>query len=1299
MIRSCTARSPRWASGLLVALGVVTGCGAVLVGLSCTAGNQAPIPTFGPIVSGNVPPTLTITDPKEDVSVERGGQFSLTWTDADRDSNARIAFDLVDSSVPSRVVPLVDGLVENDLDDALQPTPETFAATTSAVPPGRYHLRGTIRDDVNAPVQVFATLRGSETARVIVTVTEEGFQPVSQPPTVVVIAPAFNLSITQDDELVITVQPTPEPPPDPTDPDAPPGTPYDADSDATLYILLDLDDDPTNDDPENPDPDQIIVLSRQTVDEGATAAITITEEVDLSEIPLRADGKPYFVRATIDDGHNQPFHAYANGTIHVGQSVSGTVDLANVGGTLLGATFQGFNPGSNLGWRTISARDFDADGVEDMVLVARFGNPRNFGNIGEAYLIYGLSQLRFGGRINVNSTSTDVSGVIFEGTPPRFADTGFEFFFGEARSEGITDAAVVSDLTQDGRPDLLFGLAHVDGIFQGRDDDPGDDPPEAGETLDVELIIRQGHTELTEGDEDPVVGTYSGFEDTHIDSANPDSNFGAEDGLEWDDGGAGDRKWTLIRIRDLLPELPDTAANITDLSAELAVRVANTGDNGTVHECFTQFSESSVTFNNFATAGGEPQEGEPGDPDADYDEEELGDLTGTQVGEATVDITDLVQKLIDGELTDVNNEILVIVVPEEGGENNTRVRSSEFNQVPDDRPTLTITYSRALSGSAFGCYPDPFVNNWATEDEEDAYFEALGFVTLVDSENRDNAGVVNPNRLESTVVSLELAGQEGLTLLFDGLVSQYAQADEVGRISGARFTAGWYDWVDHLSLNQPPLEDLFGMHVDSVPDINNDQLDEILISAPTNERDVLDLEQGGYFPFSTHLASRPFTGSIIVLPGSDYGGTEAGPDGSWRDKNENEDGNASIPFQDNFRWDPQASCDQQNPDPRLGTFIPYESFEIFAESVDDWLGQARYAGDVNLDGVSDILCGAPLNDAVGENAGAAYVVYGRTPIGDFDLGLADDTRQRPPMIRIRGATDGDRIGYQQERLDDVNGDRIADIVVSSPAADFGGVLAGACAADFDGDGDVDSDDLAPASFSACLGQEVFIDDACKAFDYDNDRRITEDDQAVLECLIENGDDCCPVDNGFVGVIFGGITLDGDRSIDQVATSDLPGAVFYGASPGDRAGASVSSAGDFNQDGFGDLLLAAPGEVRRDAAGEERVGAVYLVFGGPHLTNRRFDLSLAGTDELPGIVFLSPYVAGRPDEAPPDHVGAIGDINDDGFSDIAIGNTTADFVDENLPQEPGGPGTDPSTGRRPDAGEVYIIYGNNFGGNR
>ncbi|HEY3243960.1 MAG TPA: integrin alpha, partial [Phycisphaerae bacterium] len=602
---------------------------------------------------------------------------------------------------------------------------------------------------------------------------------------------------------------------------------------------------------------------------------------------------------------------------------------------------------------------------------------------------------------------------------------------------------------------------------------------------------------------------------------------------------------------------------------------------------------------------------------------------------------------------------------------------------------LIITYDRVLPGGGLGCYPDLLSNNLATAVPPgepltipaDSVYEAQGFATIIHSNNRDNSGVINPLRLADTVVWLELVGQQPIVLPpASAFITQLAGVMGGTHIEGARFQSGWYDNVDASQLNQPPMNDLFGWNVASIGDITNDQLDEIIVSAPRNERDLQDTIMS-FGAAATHVVSRGFTGSIVILAGHNYDVP------LWQDTDGD---NAQVPILQ------LGSCQQPLARNVTGTpATPADSFQIFAENVDDFLALGQTAGDFQLDGVPDILCTAKFNGYSGlTHSGAAYVIYERSPIGDVHLNLADNPASRPPMLRIRGEKDGDQIGFSASTGQDVNGDRIPDVFISSPAADFGPVPRPNCAAGVD---------LNMANFQACrdsFGSEVFDDDPCKQYDFNNDRMIDDDDLAVLNCLMgPNPSMCCPVDNGFVGVVFGGRFVDGDRTISQIGTTDLPGIKFYGAHALDRAGYSVSSAGDFNRDGFGDLLIAVPGEKRMDTNLRTRVGTAYLIFGGTHLTQGTYSLAQVGTADLPGIVFISPFVENRPNEAPIDSVGLLGDINNDGFDDIGLGITRADFIDQAFPQDPNVPGTNPNIGRRPDDGNIYIVYGNNIGTNR
>jgi hypothetical protein len=1281
-------------------------------------GAPPPIPVIGPGQSGNQPPSLAITDPIQNLTASQGSRFVIRWTDSDIDSNAVISFSLVDTASNAQTI-LVEGIEENDTTG-----PDSFSVTTSLVPVGVYNLLGTISDGVNAPQSVFALIDGQGSDRVRVTITPPGQGPQTVPPRVEVIQPAFNLSVAQDDTLEVRVQPSSLPPNQ--------GRPYDPDSPATMYVVLDLNQNPLDDDPANPqyDPEgrplDVIPLRQQTIPAGTFDEIAFQIPINLEEVPPRPTGEPYYTRITLDDLNNARVHKYAPGAISVVQLAAGLADLAEVGRTLSGARFYGFNPGANVGSSLSSVSDFDQDGVDDFVIVAQYGNPRNFGLVGEAYLIYGLNGRRFGGALAVNSVSDVISGVIFEGPPIRNRPSNISITQKQIplpqdelpRTDGITSVSYIRDVTGDGRPDLIFGLGHVHGAFDAMDFDPGDDDLGGGSELQrTEVRIRRGRVTVTRGTGSPSITNlvYDGVEDLVIGSAFPNTPFGSGD-LEWQDEDDSNRRFALLKFKDVLDELPDppSAIDVSQIVMTLELRVFVPGSVARLYRSNSNFDEQT-TYGTYSENGGDPE------PGVDYDLGRggfgLGPVDAQEVQTLRVTATDALRALLDGQLEDADNEIRFIIVPDQFlGQDPARVRSSEFSVDLSQRPTLSIQYFQQQSVGALNCYPDNIVNNFTDVADEpfgDWNYHYGGMVVQVNSSNRDNdPPVPDAPRLESTSVALELVGQKADYILSGTTVDReqgsiFARADNAfntnrgleqstpGRIQGARFIAGAYDFIDARSLLQPPRDGLFGQSVASIGDLNNDGLDEIVISAPTNEAYLAAaLERDG--AQSTHYLSTTFPGSITVIPGHNYAA-----DVSWWDKESLLDATTTIPL---IRQRDAARCSL----PGVGRLLrrPADTFAVLAESSTDRLGDAQSAGDFNLDGLDDMLCGAPMNNrsSARTETGAAYVLYGRSVLGDYNLRLADDPFLRTPMLRIRGVNSGDRIGTSQGTGLDVNGDRIDDVFVSSPTADYGGIQRQSCIGDYNRDGRADELDLNEAEYSRCVtatGDYVFSDDPCLAFDFNYDRRLDETDEAVFTCLEDGGTNCCAnlVDNGFAAVIFGGVFLDGDRDITQIATADLPGAIFYGAKSGDRAGFDISSAGDFNQDGFGDIMIAAPGEIRLDVAGRERLGVVYIIFGGTHLTNTTWNLNQVGTSDLPGMVMLSPYVAGRPNEAPPERVEFIGDINNDGFGDVAIGLPHADFIDLTYPQGPEAPGSDAGVGRRKDAGDCYIVYGNNFGSNR
>ena len=342
-------------------------------------------------------------------------------------------------------------------------------------------------------------------------------------------------------------------------------------------------------------------------------------------------------------------------------------------------------------------------------------------------------------------------------------------------------------------------------------------------------------------------------------------------------------------------------------------------------------------------------------------------------------------------------------------------------------------------------------------------------------------------------------------------------------------------------------------------------------------------------------------------------------------------------------------------------------FRIDGASPGDAAGRAvAGAGDLDGDGLADVLVGAPRADLPGrEDVGAAYVVLGRAGTAAVDLSAPGAA-----ALEVTGAAAGDRLGVALSASPDANGDGRGDLVLGAPGADRGAVPGadGAYVPDPDGTPDAGA---AYALFTPPLaGATQRIDVARLGRAGLAIRGIAGRTGRSVAALPDwNGDGRPEIAVGAKKFKRGGKTSGaayvvwGTGQSGDVDLRELgDGGITFRSAFGHRAGSAVASIGDFDGDGRGDLAVGAQSATAgfRTAAGRVTVVFARSEPGVVRLLKLGADgMRLDGEHERAGV---GTAVAGA------------GDVNGDSIADLLVGS----------------PRTDPFA--RVDAGVAYVVFG-------
>ncbi len=405
----------------------------------------------------------------------------------------------------------------------------------------------------------------------------------------------------------------------------------------------------------------------------------------------------------------------------------------------------------------------------------------------------------------------------------------------------------------------------------------------------------------------------------------------------------------------------------------------------------------------------------------------------------------------------------------------------------------------------------------------------------------------------------------------------------------------------------------FGNSVSSAGDVNGDGYSDVIVGAPKYDAG-LQMDNGGAFVY------RGSSSSLSETP-------------NWTDEPDQSDANFgySVSSAGDVNGDGYSDVivgapyyDDGETDEGM-VFVYHGSFSGLSASA-DWSAESDQeyalfgnsissAGDVNGDGYSDVIVGAYSYDDAGSNEGAAFAYHG-SPSG----------LSSTPDWSAKSGQASAYFGVSVSSAGDVNGDGYSDVIVGA----------------YKYDNEETNEGVAFVYHGSSSGLSTDAD-----WQGESDQASTYFGCTVSSAGDVNGDGYSDVIVGAYG--YNNVELyEGGVFVYHGSSSGLSETVDWSAE-GDQEyayfGVSVSTAGDVNGDGYSDVIVGA----YRYTNGENNEGRAFVYHGSSSGLSASASWTAESNQEEANFGIS---------------VSTAGDVNGDGYSDVIVGAYAYDDIGTN-----------------------------------